>query len=464
MREEQAIYSIIDLETTGLDPLEDRIVEIAVLRFDGERVLETFSTLVNPERKIYPVTTRLNGISERSVQDAPKFYEIARRIVELTADTVLVAHQARFDYAFLKQAYGRLGYVYKRRQICTLRLSRELFPGLPSYRLSAVCRHLQIPLENPHRALGDATAALALFRHLRSHPEAGRIAALLAGTMHPSALPPAVQQRQIDALPDEIGIYYFYDAFGRLIYTGKSKSIRKRVLSHFSNDLNSTKAREMKARIHDIGYELTGSELVALLLESDTIKRLQPRFNRSQRNVRYRHGIFAVPGDQQDFMRLMIKELAEMDSAPLVGFRGKKEAQVYLERLVDRYQLCQKLSGIDKHKGPCFRYQLKQCRGACAGQESPERYNARVREAFRMFNYPHADFAILGAGRHPGEKSVVLIENGVYRGFGYLETPLKKAALPYFRRAVTLRADNQDVRRIINAYLTKNQIDEVILL
>lgn len=439
-------------------------MEIAILRFDGERLLETFSTLVNPERRIYPMTTRLNGISELSVQDAPKFYEIARKIVEMTADTILVAHQARFDYAFLKQAYGRLGYGYKRRQICTLRLSRELFPGLSSYRLSTVCRHLQIPLENPHRALDDAAATLALFRQIRSHREAGRFAALLAGEMHPSTLPPAVQQRQIDALPDEVGIYHFYDAFGRLIYTGKSKSIRKRVLSHFSNDLKSPKAREMKARIHDIGYELTGSELLALLLESDTIKRQQPRFNRSQRNVRYRHGIFAVPAAAQDFMRLTIQELEEMDSAPLVGFRGKKEAQVYLERLVDRYQLCQKLSGIDKHKGPCFRYHLKQCRGACAGQENPESYNARVREAFRMFNYPHADFAILGAGRHPQERSLVLVEGGVYQGFGYLALPLKKPALPYFRRAVTPRADNQDVRRIINAYLNKNQTDEVVVL
>lgn len=462
--EAQTIYSIIDLETTGLDPLEDRIVELAILRFDGAQVLEQFSTLVNPERKIYPITTRLNGISELSVQDAPKFYEIARRIVEMTSDTILVAHQARFDYAFLKQAYGRLGYVYKRRQICTLRLSRELFPGLPSYRLSAVCRHLQIPLENPHRALGDATATLALFRHIRSHPEAGRFAALLAGEIYPSSLPPAVQQRQIDALPDDVGIYFFYDAFGRVIYAGKSKSIRKRVLSHFSNDLKSPKAREMKARIHDIGYELTGSELLALLLESDTIKRLQPRFNRSQRNVLYRYGIFAVPSDREDFMRLTIKALAEMDRAPLLGFRSKKEAQAYLERLVDRYQLCQKLSGLDKHQGPCFRYHLKQCRGACAGQENPVSYNARVREAFRMFNYPHADFAILGAGRHPQERSLVLVEGGVYQGFGYLTLPLRKTALPYFRRAITPRTDNQDVRRIINAYLNKNQTDDVILL
>ena len=439
-------------------------MEIAILRFDGERIVETFSTLVNPERKIYPITTRLNGISELSVQDAPKFYEIARRIVEMTADTILVAHQARFDYAFLKQAYGRLGYVYKRRQICTLRLSRELFPGLPSYQLGVICRHLQIPLENPHRALGDATATLALLQRIRNHRDAGQFRALLAGEMKSTTLPPAVHQRQIDALPGDVGIYFFYDAFGRLIYTGKSKSIRKRVLSHFSNDLKSPKAREMKARIHDIGYELTGSELVALLLESDTIKRMQPRFNRSQRNVRYRHGIFAVPTDAQDFMRLTIKELAEMDNAPLVSFRGKKEAQVYLERLVDRYQLCQKLAGIDKRKGPCFRYHLKQCRGACAGAETPENYNVRVREAFRMFNYPHPDFAVLGAGRRSGERSLVLVEGGVYQGFGYLELPLKKAALPYFRRAIIPRGDNQDIRRIINGYLKKNQSDEVIFM
>lgn len=454
------MYAIVDVETTGLSPVFDRIIEIAVVIYDGQQAVDTYSTLVNPEVRLAPNITRLTGITNELLQDAPKFYEIARKIVELTESAVIVAHNARFDYSFLRQSFRRLGYNFHRRQLCTVRLSRKHFPGLPSYSLGNLCRSLNISIENKHRAMGDAMATLTLFQKLQTHSSKDDSKVSLIDESKETFLPPGVNREDIAGLPEETGVYYFHDARDRLVYVGKSKNIRKRILGHFSGDLKSHRSQEMKERIRRIHYEVTGSELIALLLESEMIKKHQPPFNRDQRNTLYLYGVFCAAG-ANNYLRLSLGRLKN-GSQPLLSFTNKMEAMEFLDRLVMKFGLCQKLCGIHKTKGPCFYYHTKRCAGACIGQETAANYNRRVETAIRQFDYVFPSFLIIGKGRQENERSVVSVENGVFQGFGYFNPELAGNDISNVKAAVQLREDNQDVRRIIISYLRKNPQDRVI--
>jgi DNA polymerase-3 subunit epsilon len=428
--------------------------------YDGQEVVETFSTLINPEISLTPGISKLTGISNESLQDAPKFYEVARRIVELTDNKILVAHNARFDYSFLRQSFRRLGYNYHRRHLCTVRLSRKYYPGLPSYSLTNVCRSINIPCENRHRALNDALITLQLFQkiNIRKSKQEQPLSTFKEETRE-TFLPAGINQDAIDALPEETGIYLFYDAAGRLIYAGKSNNIRKRVLGHFSSDLRFHRYMEMKDRIRRIHYEVTGSELIALLRESEIIKKHQPPFNRDQRNTMYLYGIFCY-NDKNGYRRLSLENISNGNN-PLLSFSNKMEAMVFLDKLVAQYSLCQKMCGIHKTKGPCFYYHMKRCRGACAGKESPKVYNRRVEQAIRQFDYAFPSFLIIGKGRQKNEKSVVAVENGVFKGFGYFDPDITGDSAEQIKAALQSKEDNQDVRRIIIRYLKQNKGDIV---
>lgn len=445
------MYAIVDIETTGFSPLYDRIIELAILLYDGRQVLESYSTLLNPEMRLPPGITRLSGINDEMLQDAPKFYQVARRIVELTEDKILVAHNARFDYAFLRQGFRALGYHFHRRLLCTLRLSRKLLPGLPAYSLPCLCEHLKIPLANGHRAMNDARATLQLFEVLQSRGQEANAAVSLAKETRETFLPPGIGPEQVAALPEAAGVYFFYDGEGRLIYVGKSTNIRKRVLDHFSGDLTSPFARKMKERIANIGHEVTGSELIALLLESDIIKTRRPAFNRDQRHTVYLYGIYSF-SDKNGYLNLRLEPLQPGETA-LLSFTNRREGEEFLLKLMSRCRLCQKLCHFHKTKGACFHYHLKLCRGACIGLEPAEVYNRRVQQALGQFDYAHANFLIIGPGRREEERSVVDVEKGIYRGFGFFEPAMAGDDIAALKAAVQFREDNQDVRRIIRRYL-----------
>lgn len=454
------MYAIVDIETTGLSPVHDRIIEIAILLYEGGQVVESYSTLLNPEMRLPPGITRISGITNEMLQDAPKFYQIARRIVELTENRILVAHNARFDYAFLRQAFRALGYHFHRRLLCTLRLSRKLLPGLPTYTLPCLCGHLKIPLSNGHRAMNDARATLRLFEVLQSRGKEANFAVPIAKEARETFLPPGIMPGQVAALPEAAGVYFFYDREGRLIYVGKSANIRKRVLDHFSGDLTSQMARKMKERIAGIGHEVTGSELIALLLESDIIKTRQPAFNRDQRNTIYLYGIYSF-SDKNGYVNLRLEPL-QTGKRALLSFTNRPEGEEFLLKLMSRYQLCQKLCHFHKTGGACFHYHLKLCRGACIGLEPAEIYNRQVGQALGQFDYTYANFLIIGAGRREEERSVVDVEKGVYRGFGFFEPALAGDDIAALKSAVQFREDNQDVRRIIRRYLKSHPGERIV--
>lgn len=453
------MFAIVDVETTGLNPDEDRIVEVSIVDYDGENVSETFSSLINPEKRIPGHIARITGISDADVADAPHFFNVAKEIVRLTEHRIIVAHNARFDYSFLRMEFQRLGYNFRRRQLCTLRLSRSLLPDLRAHNLNYLTRHLGIEMPMAHRAEADALATLEVFRTLQQQYHI--FGARLEKRLNESLLPPGVTRSQADKLPEETGVYFFYDQRGGLLYVGKSTNIRKRVLGHFSGDIKSPRARMLKEQICHISYEVTGSELIALLFESHLIKTRRPSFNIAQRQGKKRYGLF-VEENSKGYLALNIRKLENQTADPLIKFSQHRRAEEYVLRLCQEFELCYRLCGLDKGSGPCFQYHIKRCAGACIQEETAEAYNLRARSALRQYHYQHTNFIIVDKGRTPGEKSAIIIENGHYLGYAFFEGNDSRLAPEDIKPIIEPRDENFDVRKIINAFVERNESLKII--
>jgi len=446
------MYAIIDVETTGLSPRFEKITEIAIFIHDGRQVVEEFTTLINPERSIPYRIMQMTGITNRMVADAPRFYEVARKIIELTEDMILVGHNVDFDYNFLRQEFGSLGYDYKRDKICTAKLSRKIIPFRKSYGLGNLCHDLDIENPRRHRAAGDATATMRLFELLLSVDPEAVTGSYRYPDMH-------LDREKLDLLPEEPGVYYFYNADGDIIYIGKSVNIRQRVLSHFSNN-TSRKEVDLKNNIADVSHEATGSELIALLLESAEIKKHTPFYNTTQRRTVFSWGLYDYP-DENGYIRLKI-ERNNGKYIPLLSYTSHMEAKEHLSRLVDDFRLCQKLCGIYKTKGPCFHYHIRQCDGACVKEESPEDYNGKVNKAIKPYLFDHDSFFIIDTGRNKEERSVVCVENGKYLGFGFIDITCNDISHDTLRACIRSYRDNRDVQQIIKGYLRNGRVERVI--
>ena len=443
-------FAVLDIETTGLSPNHEKITEIAIFVYDGEKIIDEYTTLIHPEKKISYRITQLTGINNKMVADAPKFYEVAKKIVEVTEDTILVGHNVRFDYGFIRQEFLRLGYRFERKTLDTVSLSRKLIPGKPSYSLGKLCYSLGIENEARHRAAGDAMATLKLFQLLQSlDPNLAE---------HNGRKESRLRNRSlVEDLPEKAGVYYFYNKTGSLIYVGKSVNIRERVLSHLNNHSNP-KEQEMKNQLADVKYKITGSELVALLLESHEIKKHQPLFNRAQRRTFFRWGLYSFT-DDNGYLNLKLMKTIE-EASPLFTYSSLQEGKDHLYHLCDEFNLCQKLTGLYESSGACFYYQIHKCSGACVGEEHPDNYNERVVRSIENYHFNRNNFLIIDEGRTADEKSVVKVENGRYVGFGFISgddihSP-HEAIHPYH--------DNKEVRRIIISYLKQNKGGKTVVL
>ncbi len=454
------MYAIIDVETTGGNAIHDKITEIAIYLHDGKSIVKEYTTLVNPECGIPPFISRLTGIDNEMVQDAPKFYEIAKDIIEITEGAVIVAHNAPFDYGFISQEYKSLGYTFSRDYLCTVRLSRKLIPGYRSYSLGNLCSTLGIPLFNRHRAAGDALATVKLFELLLSKdPERDVFSSFTKNDYLNLRFPPEFNRSILDKLPEVPGVYYFHNADNSIVYIGKSNNIRKRVLMHFSNK-QTRKAIEMRNNIRDISFELTGNELVALLLESEEIKTNQPVFNRAHKNSYYNYGIFQSV-NENGYITLNASKVKNSEK-PVFITRTHEEATSILERIVEKHKLCQKLSGLYDISHACFQFSINRCNGACIGKEQSSEYNLRVDAALKSLEYKNPNFMIIGSGRTTTEKTVVQIEQGKYMGFGYFEPEYTGQSIDVLRDVIVPRQDNRDVHRIIRYHLNQKNTDVLL--
>lgn len=447
------MYAIIDIETTGLNARKDRITEVAIYIHDGEKIVESFESLVNPECRIPYHITSLTGISNKMVAEAPYFYEIAKRIVELTDGKIFVAHNASFDYNFIRCEFKRLMYDYSRRTLCTKKLSRKLMPGIKSYGLGNLANILNLKNPARHRAAGDALTTVHLLEHLMNIEQKVEEISLKGLNSNLSA-------EEIKSLPEVPGVYYFHDESGNIIYIGKSVNIKSRVMSHFSNN-DHKREIELRERTASVTYELTGSDLVASLLESAEIKRHKPVFNRSLRRSMFQYGLFSYTG-QDGYIHLTV-EAIKGDKLPLTSYGTRKEGMGHLQRILDEFNLCQKLCGLYSSTGGCFDHHMGICHGACVGAESPSNYNDRVIDAIGKYTYKNKNFFIVDDGRFDHECSVVKVENGRYCGFGYVILDEINDRSGILHDIIKPFEDNRDAHVIIRGYLRKNTFEKMIV-
>lgn len=446
------MYAIIDIETTGLNPHNEKITEIALLVYDGYNVTDELITLINPEKKIPYRITQLTGINNQMTEGAPRFYEVARTIIELTKDKILVGHNVSFDYGFLKAEFAAFGYHFDRETLCTCRLSRKLIPFQSSYGLGTLCKNLNIENSARHRAAGDAFATLKLFELLRTinpKPES-----LAKRQNLQSALPAFVGD-----VPHKTGVYYLLDTSGEIIYVGKSNDIHDRILQHLNNT-TTRKAIEMQGKIASVNWEITGSELIALLLESEEIKRLKPLYNRSQRRSIFNFALFDYI-DEKGYLCLKIdKNLSNV--TPITTYSSQKEARAQLTEFVNAHELCYRLSGLYPGKAACFHYHINACRGACIGKETAEDYNLRVQKALEAYEFEHQNFFILDTGREKGENGVIKVENGKYIGFGFIQSDYISGGIEELSSIIKRYNDNRDVQSLLKSYMRRHKSYKVI--
>ena len=407
------MYAIVDIETTGGHAAQGGITEVAIILHNGEEEEGRYQTLVNPGMPIPPYVQSLTGITNDTVADAPSFDEVADKIFNLLSGRVFVAHNVNFDYSFLQHNLKKSGYKLDEQKLCTVRLSRKIFPGYPSYSLGNICKALGIGVEARHRAMGDAKATSILFALALSNDKQGVIKGMLKKGSKESYLPLHLPTDDIERLPKTAGVYYFHDQRKKIIYVGKAKNLKKRVTSHFSNNSTSKKKQELMRNIHSIGFTLTGTEFTASILESIEIRKHWPIYNKSQKQLEFGYGIFSFT-DQQSRTRLGIDRLRK-NSSPVCRFPLMLDAHQALWRVVRKFQLCPVL---------CFLQTAThcdgKCGGACAGAEEYDDYNNKVSEAIKQLQLERQNLAIKQKGPNEGEVTWMLMEDGQFYGMGSL--------------------------------------------
>lgn len=410
------LFAIVDIETTGGNPTQGGITEIAALVHDGEKIVDQFHTLINPERFIPGFITGLTGIDQQMVSDAPVFSDIAHRLFEFLKDKVFIAHNVNFDYAFIRESLKHEGYILDVPKLCTVRLSRKAFPGHKSYSLGRICEQLSIRIENRHRAYGDAAATAVLFERIfRTSPDL--VIGSLKKNSGESFLPPNISKEQFLKLPDATGIYYFHDGKGQVIYVGKALNIRSRFKGHFSGNSQDADKSKLRSEIHDVSWEETGSDFLAYLLELLEIRRLWPKYNKAQKFKASSWGLYQYE-DSQGFVRFQVGK-STRDLFPLIQFDNHSEGWKFLMDNVRAYQLCPKLSGIQKTPNECYDVKLGTCNGACCGKEDPIPYNKRAAQFISTLRQQSGNIIIKEKGRTIMEETALYFENGVFTAYGF---------------------------------------------
>ena len=448
------MYSIVDIETTGNGYKGQKVTEISIFKFDGKQILDEFTSLVNPEQHIPPFITNLTGITDAMVRFAPKFYEIAKQVEEFTKDTIFVAHNVNFDYNIIKEEFKNLGFDFKRKKLCTVRLSRKIIPGLRSYSLGNICAVENIPIYGRHRAKGDAEATTELFRRLIERDDAFIINSFLNPRSKQATLPPLLDKKTVDNLPEKEGVYYFKNSTKEIIYVGKAINIKQRVISHFYD--KKKKEQEMCLETAHISYVETGSELLALLLESSEIKTKYPKYNQSQKNQNAAIGLFSYE-DQKGVLHLAFNKIKLVPNA-IATFYSLTECRTFLEKLCEEFELCPKYCHLQENVKQCFHHQIKTCRGICCEKEMVINYNKRVEEAIDSIGLSTENMVIKEKGRATDEVGFALILGGTYQGFGYLpkEVDAELQSPEDYEFYLQPKRDNKDVQRILRGYLEKN--------
>ncbi len=451
-------FAIVDIETTGGSAIREKIIEIAIVVFDGEKIIDSFESLVHPERSIPAFITRITGITDDMLVDAPKFYEIAKKIIEITENCIFVAHNSRFDYSFVQEEFNRLGYTYTRKQLCTVKLFRKFFPGLRSYALGNLIQEFNIRVDSRHRAMADVIATLDILKLGLKIPESESTLNNIFGiSIRETKFPPGIDSSMINNLPDKTGVYYFLDMFDNIVYIGKSKNIRKRVKQHFQKI--TQKSTKFYNTVRKIDYELTGSEMIAFLKEAEEIKEKRPPANKALKNIEFPYSI-AYYKDNSGYISFQITKSIKGKNVISSKFKSRRSAKAYLSSFISINALCEHVSGANNYAGACFEYGLGKCFGACVGLESPKDYNKRIEEALEDNNlFSTESFAIIDIGRKPEESSIVLIENNNFTGYAYFNNEsVSFNSIEDVKNIIVPKKYDQQFNKIVKRSLIENSL------
>lgn len=453
--------AFIDLETTGANPEHDRITEIGIVEVEGEKV-SRWSTLVNPGRSIPEFIQRMTGISNAMVAKAPPFEAVADELRSRLAGRLFVAHNARFDYGFVRQEFRRLGMPFQAEVLCTVRLSRALFPEHPKHNLDSLVARHRLSADGRHRALADADLIWQFWQTLRRECDDARLFAAVEQQLKRPSLPPQLAPDVLDDLPESPGVYLFYGENDALLYVGKSINLRSRVLSYFAAGRSENRELRISRDIRRIDWIETAGELGALLLESRLVKERQPVHNR---RLRHTNELCAwqlvehAPGDWRP--RLVLGEEADPGRrCELYGlFASKREAVNTLRSIAEAYELCPAILGLEKtaRKGqPCFARQLKQCKGACCGREAIGAHSARLMTALSRLRIPpwpyRGPIGIVERNPFQGREDLHLID-----AWRYLGTAQSQADLELLLQSVAHVPFDPDIYKLLRAQMGKRR-------
>lgn len=439
-------FAVVDIETSGFSGVANTMTEISIQICNETELLDSYTSLVNPGVKIPPGITRLTGISNEMIADAPAFKEIAKEVFDFLGDAIFVAHSVNFDYPIVARELAQAGYAYKAKKLCTVRYARAVIPGHRSYSLGNICSDLNIPITARHRAEGDAVATVQLLQHCIAQDKNQQgLKKMLNPRGRAGTLPPLLSFETFDALPDEPGVYHFLNEQQKVIYVGKAVNIKKRVSGHFTSQ--TLQSKNMKLEIADIKFQTTGTELIALLQESADIKRLFPKYNKAQK---YRKGFVSLVSYQNQSGVIQIGYQQGMRPGGYPLFSTAAEAYRFLYNLAEQEGLCLQQTTIEPLKsGACALYP-DYCEGICCGHESIDSYNERVRRVLDQITLSSEPMYIEGEGRNADERSFVYLEDGLYQGFGYVPNDLPK---DQWIAQLQLAENNPETMGIIHGFI-----------
>lgn len=455
------MYAIVDIETTGGYAANNGITELAIVLHDGQKITGRFETLIRPVQEIPRYIQVLTGITPAMVQNAPLFEELAPRIMELLANRVFVAHNVNFDYSFLKHHLSQAGFELICPKLCTVRLTKKVFPGLLSYSLGNLCRHFNISIEQRHRAGGDVDATAKLFELLVANNAQLHIDSFIRRSAKEQSLPPNLPKEEVEKLPYTPGVYYFHDQKGKVVYVGKAKNLKYRVRSHFTHNGSGRQRQDFLRTIYSISYKTCSTELMAFIFENIEIRRLWPPFNYSQKSFTATYALYFFP-DQAGYMRLAIDKKRK-NLQPVYTFNLLTEGRNLLNQLIKQFQLCPKLCFIQNDEEVCTGIQEKTCKGACEKKESAAKYNKRVQKAIQYLDEFLPTFAVVDDGNHDQEQSCILIEKGRFYGMGYVPVGEGIGDIETLKTQLVQYPENDYIRGLIYSYLEKKPEKKLLL-
>lgn len=433
------MYAIVDIETTGGHAAANSITEIAIRLHDGIRILSSYQTLINPLQPIPPFIQSYTGITDEMVHNAPTFDEVADEIFEMLSGNIFVAHSVNFDYSFIKQSLLQSGYTLNCKKLCTVRLSRKIFPGYPSYSLGNLCQQLNIPIENRHRAGGDADATCTLFSMLHAHDANNEISKTIKSVAE-LYLPPNIDKKDFEALPLCPGVYYFHNQAGKIIYVGKAKNLRKRVASHFSNNSPGLRKQEYIKKIFHISFEALPDEITAMLLESVEIKKWWPELNRSQKNLQRIYGAYDYT-DHKGRLRIGI-DIEKKNIKPILKGYSVNGLLQQLNDWQRKYELCPKLAGI-------LEGESLQTHTCVYCTDDIEFHNQKINEAMEAMMKKCDSFVLVRKHYDKDVHSCIMVDNNVFYGMAVVDE------LPTFN-------SKEEIKSLLTHYKNNSFADSLV--